>query len=86
MAQSHTDARTILVEFPDGRTAIILQIQIDCPDCGTHTYTIEGHHLPVIKQIVDQTIASHPKETQSRIQQTDRVDFVLGPPDDPTRN
>lgn len=86
MAHSHTNARTMLVEWPDGRTAIVVEIMIDCPDCGKLSYAFEGHHLPVIKQIVDQAITDHPKETTSQIQRTERTDFVLGPAGDPTRN
>ena len=91
--QARVTGRTIVVQLPTGQRYLVLQVSIDCPDScqpGTsYEVLITGHHLPLVKQIIDEAIAEHPDLTIGCVAGTAvsaRNRFEGVAPADPTRN
>ena len=68
--QSSLIGRTILISF-DAEKNLVLEVALDCPDCGQHAFRIAGHHLRTLRQLLTDVIDHHPDlvgtETQSQI-------------------
>ena len=58
-----TRSREILVEPIDSDPYLVLEIAIQCPACGLIEIQLLGHHLPVLKRIIDQAITEQPHLT-----------------------
>lgn len=55
-------ARWIVVEPPDPEERmLILDLEVNCPQCGTGTLRLAGHHLAALGQAMDQIRQQHPE-------------------------
>jgi len=92
LIQSRTRGRTVVVTLPTGEEYLLLQITIDCPDCcppgQPYEVLIAGHHLSVVKQLIDDAMAQHPTLTEAsdKTVVVRHKPFAGVAPDDPTRN
>lgn len=91
--QSTVIGRTILITMPATPdepevSALIEEIEIACPQCGTHTIRLAGHHLRAIRNLLIEAIDRHPDlcGSDSGIAVVNRMEFGGTPPRDPNSN
>lgn len=87
--KSRAFGRIFIVEHPEAEgKALMLEYEVDCPDCGHHTHRIAGHHLRTLLIVVAQAIADHPDLVgeEAGIEIVNRMKFSGTPPRDPSRN
>lgn len=77
---SSTKCTTVLVEFPDGTRALVVDITVECPLCGQIRLQLPGHHLRVIRNALIGAIDAYPElcGTDANVQQVDRFGFQSG--------
>lgn len=81
---AHTQAtilgRAIKVTFPEGNTQLLLvEVTINCPDCGRQELRLGGHHLHALKRLCEEWIEAFPDLTgrDDRIQEQGRTYQLL---------
>ena len=84
MADARVLCQSVLVEYPDGRRELYVDLRVDCPLCGTYGTRVAGHHLRAIRNFLIQTIdqypdLSGPEPTEATIERL----RVYGPGNDP---
>jgi len=84
--QSSIIGRTILITFAEEKT-LVLEIAVDCPDCGQQAFRIAGHHLRTLRTLVNQVVEANPDlvgaEASSQI--VEQYEWT-GSPGDPHNN
>lgn len=60
--QTYVIGQVIDIEFPNGETAIVQRIIIDCPGCGRGLIDIAGHHLRQVYEVIGRTIEALPEK------------------------
>lgn len=84
---AHTEGRIIVATYPTGQRVLWLQVQFNCQACGTGGIQIPGHHLVVLKDLVDQTIRDYPELTQAAFRrEREEPEEFTGTPGDPSTN
>jgi hypothetical protein len=85
--QSHLRCTGLHVQFPDGRQALVVQIDIDCPQCGTFALQLAGHHLRTVRDALVEMIDLHPTLT-GKDEDVTHVSRITGsaPGGDPSLN
>lgn len=58
--QSRLKGQAVKVTFPDGQERLVVEIALDCPECGQHTIRLAGHHLRAIRNLLIEFIDLHP--------------------------
>lgn len=80
--------QSVKVETPDGQAILILQVGINCPECGEYSFVVSGHHLRTLRDAIIQTIDGFPdlcgKEGQTAV--VSRSSWAGRPPQDPNNN
>lgn len=61
--QSHFKVAGWILQPPEGEKFLTIQIEVDCPACGTLQYEIPGHHLRAIRDIAIDFIDRYPELT-----------------------
>jgi hypothetical protein len=87
--KSNLVGRAILIEHPDAsEQLLVVEIDIDCPGCGTYSLKLAGHHLRGVRKMLDEFIALHPTLTgdESGIEVLNRFNLKGRPPSDPSVN
>ena len=87
--KSNLVGRAILIEHPDTPEQIlVVEIDIDCPACGTYTLKMAGHHLQGLRKMIDEMIALHPDLSgdEAGIEVLNRFNLKGRPPSDPSVN
>jgi len=86
--QSTVKCTTMLIEFPDDSKALVVDIAVECPLCGTIRLQLPGHHLRVIRNALIGAIDAYPELTGSdaNVQQVDRFGFTSRAPQNPEGN
>lgn len=51
--------KAITIDFASGHRDLIVQIDIDCPDCGKGSWTLPGHHLRAMRNLLNEFIDMH---------------------------
>ena len=78
--------RSILVSTEEGQL-LVLEVALDCPDCGQHAFRIAGHHIRTLKKLIDTVVGEHPdlvgSEESSKV--VEQFEWT-GPVGDPTNN
>lgn len=59
MLKSLLTGRTIIATETNGRRSLHVQIDVDCPECGTFALYLPGHHLRALKQVVDEAVEQY---------------------------
>ena len=67
---------------------LLLEIDIDCEQCGQHSLRLAGHHLRALRNLLVETIDLHPTlgGDESGIEVVKRLQFDGTAPGDPTVN
>lgn len=78
--------KTILIATEADRL-LVLEIALDCPDCGQHAFRIAGHHLRTLRQLLTSVIESNPDlvGTEGQAQIVEQYEWK-GSPGDPHNN
>ena len=86
--ESHVRCSTILIELPSGQKGLLVDIEVDCPHCGTFHLQLPGHHLRVLRNALIGAIDAYPEltGTDANVQQVDRFGFVGRSPSNPEVN
>lgn len=67
--QASLIGRSILITAQeDGQQLLVLEIALDCPECGQHAFRIAGHHLRTLRQLLTSVIDANPTLTGSESQ------------------
>lgn len=53
-------SRTILLTFPSAEQALVVEIDIACPNCGTGTLIVPGEHIATVLDILQTAMQAHP--------------------------
>jgi hypothetical protein len=61
----------------DGQRVVVVQIEIDCPECGTLTYVIPGHHLRTIRDVAIDHLDRFPELNVGTTTKKDSVTIAL---------
>lgn len=77
---------TILTELTTGDKMVWASIVITCEGCGTLTYTIPGHHLRMVRDMVTEALDTYGDIGGESTRVGDRVTTTVRPPKDPTQN
>ena len=51
--------RSILITTGESKL-LVLEVGLDCPDCGQHSFRLAGHHLRTLKALLDSVIEANP--------------------------
>ena len=89
MAKSHLVGRAILITHPEAPgKLLVVEIDIDCPDCGQQTIKVVGHHLKALRNLLMEFIDLHPDLTgdDAGIEVLNRINFSGSSTPDPSRN
>lgn len=88
MAEAKITGKLTKAIFPDGETALVAEIEVDCPGCGQGTVTLPGHHLKAIRNLLIAWCDDEPTLTGDDRHITEVGRYKLGGtmPKDPTRN
>ena len=91
MAHSHLLGQAILVTFPDqpDERHLILDVTLDCPECGQHRLRIGGHHAQSLLRLLAEWVEQYPDLTGSsaQVKVVRRENFEFsGPAKDPQNN
>ena len=89
MPKSHLVGRAILITHPEtAGKLLVVEIDIDCPDCGAQTIKVVGHHLRGLQKMLGEFIELHPDLTgdESGIEVLNRINFSGTSTPDPSRN
>jgi hypothetical protein len=80
--------RLTKAEFPDGTTALVGEIEVDCTICGQGTVILPGHHLKAIRDLLIAWCDMEPTLTgdDEHRQKISEQSFRGRVPPDPTRN
>lgn len=75
--KSHARVTGIKATFPTGQESLLVQIDIDCPECGTYRMTLAGHHLRMVRDALIEMIDLHPGLTgrDADVQTEERFQF-----------
>ena len=55
--------RSIMAETPTGARSLVLDVQVQCPDCGDYLVRYAGHHLRALRDFLIATIDQYPDLT-----------------------
>ena len=89
MPKAHLVGRAILITHPEALgKLLVVEIDIDCPDCGQQTIKVVGHHLKALRNLLMEFIDLHPDLTgdEAGIEVLNRINFSGSSTPDPTRN
>jgi hypothetical protein len=87
--KSNLVGRAILIDHPSlPEKLLVVEIDIDCPGCGTYSLRLAGHHLQGVRKLLDEFITLHPDLSgdESGIEVLNRFNLKGRPPSDPTVN
>ena len=91
--QSQMRGRAILIVFPKNGDAppheeLIVQIMIDCPDCGEVQISLPGHHLRALHQLLGSFLTEFPSTHLSGDlgELQDQIRFATSGPQNPRTN
>ena len=91
--QSRLPGRAIKIVLPekDGEPpaeTLVVEVLIDCPQCGQHQVRFAGHHLRALRNLIMEFIDLHPTlcGEESGIEVIDRLQFGGQGGGDPTLN
>ena len=67
---------------------LLLDVEIDCEQCGQHHVRFAGHHLRALRNLLVETIDRHPElcGDEAGIEVAQRLQFEGTPPQDPSSN
>lgn len=67
---------------------LLLEVEIDCEQCGQHQVRFAGHHLRALRNLLVETIDLHPTlcGDEAGIEVAQRLQFDGTPPRDPSMN
>lgn len=84
--QSSLIGRTILITTETDKL-LVLEIALDCPDCGQHAFRIAGHHLRTLRHLLSEVIDANPAlvGTEGQAQIVEQYSWQ-GSPGDPSNN
>jgi hypothetical protein len=86
MPQAKITGQIIKVDGPAGEEVVLVQMDIDCPVCGTYAIIVQGHHLGSLRDLILEAMDMYPELTRSG-PRTPREDFTFsGRPNDPKAN
>jgi hypothetical protein len=82
--QASLISRTILITTGEEQL-LVLEIALDCPDCGQHAFRIAGHHLRTLRQLLTSVIDANPNlvGTEDHAQIVEQFSWQ-GSPGDPS--
>jgi hypothetical protein len=84
--QAKITGQIIKVDGPAGEEAVIVQLEVDCPLCGTFTIQIRDHHLANLRDLIIEAMDLYPELTKApKVSQREDFKFA-GRPHDPTAN
>lgn len=66
MLKSSLIGRAIIITEADGSAVapiLLLEIALDCPECGQHVVRIAGHHLRTLRKLLTSVIDANPDLT-----------------------
>lgn len=86
MLKSSLLGRSILVTTESERL-LVLEIGLDCPECGQHAFRIAGHHLRTLRKLISAVIEENPDlvGTEESSQIVEQYEWS-GPPGNPQNN
>jgi hypothetical protein len=59
--RAFVSGKAIKVTFPTGESHLLVEVAIDCPDCGRQTLRLAGHHLRILKNLLAEWIETYPE-------------------------
>lgn len=66
MTKATLTGKAIVIEHPDSPGKLLLvEIDVNCPDCGQYSIGLVGHHLKAIRDLLVDFIDLHPDLTGS---------------------
>ena len=86
MLKSSLFGRSILIVSGQEKL-LVLEVALDCPDCGQHAFRIAGHHLRTLRKLLDSVIQENPDlvGTEESTHITEQYEWK-GSPGDPHLN
>lgn len=82
-----TKSTVVMAEYPDGSRLLILEIGIDCPQCGRFTIKLLGHHLRLVRDTIIEAIDLYPElAKEEKVVKEDRTRFAVEVPVNPEVN
>jgi hypothetical protein len=88
LVKSHTRGQCVVATLPTGERLLVLQVAIDCPECGRLSLEIPGHHLRALRNLCVEFIDLYPDLTgeEAGMTQVKRESFSGTAPADPSEN
>lgn len=66
MTKSSLVGKTIVISHPEVEgELLVVEVEIDCPDCGKVGYQFMGHHLKAVRNILIEYCDQYPQLTGS---------------------
>ena len=64
-AQASLIGRSILIVSTEdpAEQMLVLEVALDCPECGQHAFRIAGHHLRTLRRLLNEIIEANPALT-----------------------
>ena len=84
--QSKTTATGMILNPDTPEAHLVVEIKVECPECGTATIRIPGHHLRVVRDIAASYCDAHPELTKSDITLVSSHQFDGVMPKNPENN
>lgn len=80
--QSHSSGR-IFVFGEREPESLLVEIMIDCPECGPQRYRIAGHHLRMVRDLCIDAIDQYPELTGNEPRRISHM-VIKGQTNDPS--
>ena len=62
--KARVGGKAIVIEWPNNPVKLlVVEIDIDCPECGQYQVRVMGHHLRAIRDLLIEFIDLHPELT-----------------------
>jgi hypothetical protein len=73
--ESRSLGRIFMVESETGEKALLVEILINCPVCGTDRIRLAGHHLRMVRDICIDAIDQYPELSGTEPRVVNHTDF-----------
>ena len=64
MAQIKVSSRVFMIEPVEGDPYVVVEIDIECPQCGTIEMRLAGHHLQTVRDVCISAMDQYPALTK----------------------
>ncbi len=86
IVQVKISSRIFKVDPVAGDPYVMVEIEVECPECGPFTLQLAGHHLRTIRDVCIEAIDQYPELTKIESQIVDRFELKRKVGGDPSSN